>query len=208
MKSFLEAFRRESEAGEQPLAALESASHEVSDADLRTGLQNAVRLAQGHSVGPGPIHVNQVPGTLRLCLAVGFASGDVPRFMALASRILEHNRVFYENVHEERVNLARDRPDCLDVALQHEPRFFYSSFYWLAEAGIDLPNVLSTLKVDVVSQGLAYALRALLEEGPGAAVQWKEEYDPSFVEGMLAIEKEQRLDALLAACRRLGGVPD
>lgn len=88
MKSFLDAFRRESAAGEQPLAALESASHEVSDAGLRTGLQNAVRLAQSYSMGPRPIHVNQVPGTLRRCLAVGFASGDVSRFMALASRIL------------------------------------------------------------------------------------------------------------------------
>lgn len=203
---FLKSFRENLEARKGMDPSLAFALQTIPDETVRTGLKNAVALARGRSLKQGPIYVNWVPSTTRLCLGAGFASRDVPRFLALATRIVEHNRDYYDNARDDGMNSGFTDPERYATAERLQMRFFYSALYLLASGGIDFVAALAALKADVVSQGLAYSIRALFEDGPGEVSKWSELYDASFVSALLAVEQRQSLDEVLEVCRRLGEV--
>lgn len=203
---FLKSFRENLEARKGMDPSLAFALQAVPDEELRTGLKSAVALARGRTLKPGLIYVNWVPNTVRLCLGAGFASRDVPPFLALASRIVEHNRDYYDNARDDGMNSGFTDPERYAAAERLQMRFFYSALYLLASGGIDFVASLAALKADVVSQELAYSIRALFEEGPAEVSRSGELYDASFVSAMLAVEQRQSLDEVLEACRRLGEV--
>ena len=151
---------------------------------------------------PGEEGTVTVPGVLRLGLESALTRGQLRPAVEQWLAWVDLNATYLD--HAEAGSFTTSTPaERAAVALPLQSLFIASSFAALLVSEDRMPAILLAIKSGVLSQSVAYYLRAIAEEGPAAAARDCDGIDPEVRAALGACTDESNVRALQRVCEGL-----
>jgi hypothetical protein len=206
MIQFFTTLRQDLEAGDKFDSALNHSLAANKSPELGQGLRNLFAAMQDKALMDQPLMLNLIPKTVVLFLFAGVADNRLVSVLPLIEKLINHNRLFFENAMDHEINSIFIGPEMTTKARLLDENFIYSAMALLLSAEIPILEILSAVKADVISPEIAYFLRDLIEEGPPAVEKGKGLLDPEFLMVLSKMTAGGEIDLLEKLCKQLSGV--